>query len=202
MRAVIAQHKGGVGKTTLAVHIAGLISSRFKRTLLIDCDSQGDAFHFFTKKFPSEELTVETGMDHVDVTWNPNRKQFSNKGAFSEYANIVVDVDTRVTNALQVIVEAEPTLILIPIDNQQLSHVHGLQVLKMIESLESKFSVPSRKVFVAMGVNRNDLSLDGHTQFNIPYHNEFDRCLNESQYIWDISADLKYITGCFREILA
>lgn len=202
MRAVIAQHKGGVGKTTLAVHIAALVSSRFNRTLLIDCDSQGDAFHFFTKSFPSEELTIETGMDYVDVTWNPSRKQFSNKGAFSEYANIVVDVDTRVTNALQIIVEAEPTLILIPVDNQRLSHVHGLQVLEMIKSLEGKFSTPSRTVFVAMGVSRDDLSLDGHPKFSIPYLNEFDRCLNESEYIWNISDDLEYMSEHFRRILA
>lgn len=40
MIVVIAQHKSGVGKTTLAVHVAGTLSrGRFNKTLIVDCDS-------------------------------------------------------------------------------------------------------------------------------------------------------------------
>ena len=40
MKVVVAQHKGGVGKTTLATHVAGLLAeNELEKLLLIDCES-------------------------------------------------------------------------------------------------------------------------------------------------------------------
>ena len=35
MKIVVAQHKGGVGKTTLAVHVAGVLVNELDKVLLI-----------------------------------------------------------------------------------------------------------------------------------------------------------------------
>lgn len=194
MRVVIAQHKGGVGKTTLAVHVAATLSTgRFNKTLIVDCDSQGDSFRFFTSRFPEKTLELETGMDNVDAMWNPNREKFSTKSSFSEYSHIVVDVDTRVVNALQIILEAKPDVVLIPVDNQELSITHGKQVVAMINDHVGKFSYLAKVVFVQMG-SQWKLNPPCYT---IPYSKEFDHCLNNSDYIWNVNDDLEYMAKVF-----
>jgi chromosome partitioning protein len=40
-------HKGGTGKTTIAVHLAHFLASRQKRVLMVDCDTQGNATQIF-----------------------------------------------------------------------------------------------------------------------------------------------------------
>lgn len=199
MRVVIAQHKGGVGKTTLAVHVAAILSTgRFNKTLMVDCDSQGDSFRFFTKRFPERTLELKEGMDNVDALWNPDREKFSTKSAFSEYANLVVDVDTRVVNSLQIILEANPDVILIPVDRQQLSVVHGNQVVQMINEHAGRFAYPAKVIFVQMGCNW-DLK---PPNYNIPFSTDFDKCLNESVYIWNVGDNLKFIGEIFRGLIS
>jgi chromosome partitioning protein len=73
IRLVVANQRGGVGKTTAAVNYAWYLANKGMRTLLIDTDSQGSVgvmlnlkpkhyfSHFLINKFHLDECTVAAG---------------------------------------------------------------------------------------------------------------------------------------------
>jgi len=206
MKIVVAQHKGGVGKTTLAVHVAGVLAEDgFDKVLLIDCDSQADSFRFFTRNFPSKSMELEQGMDEIDVLWNEHREKLSKKQRFDEYDHIVVDIDTRVQNALQVITEIKPDIILVPVDRQYLSVEHLSEVLSLIARTEGIINYPNKVKIVQMGSQHNlDKKLSTlqnrpkYLDFSFFIPNleiEFNLSLRDCQYVWEypINIDIKTI---------
>ncbi|EIK4857319.1 ParA family protein [Salmonella enterica] len=198
MRIVVAQHKGGVGKTTLAVHVAGVLKSEYYKSYLIDCDSQGDAFRFFSGAVPQSSLEHKRGMDNVDVLWNPGRLKMNNKNAFSGYEHIVVDIDTRIENALSVILEINPDIVLLPVSNQFLSLIHAEDSVALIQRCEGIFGYNVKKLIVGMGTLNTTEKLQGYKRLNIDYISDFDRCHSERQYIWDLDDKYEYMYDVFK----
>jgi len=201
MKVLVAQHKGGVGKTTLSIHVAGILSSeRFSKTLLVDCDTQGDFFRFFSGFYPNEPLELVESPGGQDVIWNPNREKFSNKISFSGYNHIVVDVDTGITNSLQIFAEFAPDLVLVPINVQTLSIEHGRQLCNMLE--RSMHAFTSKIVIVQMGSSH-----DTHGAFPdypaelITYCSDFDKCVSGAGFIWDLDQNLKYFIDEFVRVV-
>lgn len=76
----IANQKGGVGKTTTAINLGAALGAFERRTLLVDCDPQGNAtrglglvasaphlYHVLTGDTPIREAIRESGFPNLDV---------------------------------------------------------------------------------------------------------------------------------------
>ncbi|HPX55226.1 MAG TPA: AAA family ATPase [Syntrophales bacterium] len=79
----IANQKGGVGKTTTAVNLSACLAVAEKKTLLIDCDSQGNAtsgmgvdkcliqdknlYHAMIGKISLQEAVIPTQIPNLDL---------------------------------------------------------------------------------------------------------------------------------------
>ncbi|HCE1990124.1 TPA: ParA family protein [Vibrio parahaemolyticus] len=196
MKIVIAQHKGGVGKTTLALHVAGILSEReLEETLLIDCDTQADSFYFLHGDYPREKLDL-CNNSCPQVLWNPDRTSLSKSGAYAKYDNIVVDIDTRIQNAMQVIMEVNPETVLIPVDDQFLAVHHLREAIDLVIDSVGKFMYPVNIVVVPMGVKDANLISEIRNitkEFNVnlspplPYlRNEFNASFRSRSYVWNL----------------
>lgn len=74
-----SNQKGGVGKTSLTIHLSGVIEEAGHKVLLIDLDPQGNLSSFFLDNIYDVDKTVrEVLVDEIDAACVLQKTRFSN----------------------------------------------------------------------------------------------------------------------------
>ena len=141
--------KGGVGKTTLAVHFADALARRERRVLLVDADPQGSALDWAASR-KSDPLFPVAGLPRASI-----HKELPTlaKG----YEMVVIDGPPRVYDVARSAIMASD-LILIPVQPSPYDVWAAKDIVDMIReaavykpSLKSAFVINRRIVNTALG---------------------------------------------------
>jgi chromosome partitioning protein len=193
-------HKGGVGKTELAVHVAGIFRQQFGKTLLIDCDSQADSwkFYFGAESSPPEGLRTACD-DRLAVIWQPEKQRVGTRAALSrEFEYIVIDVESALADTVQTLIQSQPDLVLVPVDNQHDALVNLKNPLAVIATLEQLTDAKIITRIVPMGVDHArvqaireriqslaDLPKNWQLWRRIPHVKKANLARKRRKYIWN-----------------
>jgi chromosome partitioning protein len=149
---------GGVGKTTLAVHVAGALQTKPSRILLIDCDDQADFWQFYSSDLPRQNKDVFF-KDNISVVWNRKREAIRRLAKPEQYDHIVLDMDSSLQNSVEMIVGSQPNLVLVPVNaSQKVKALRNLsRTLAVIAQLAEKTGNAPRTVIVPLGVKQAEV---------------------------------------------
>lgn len=137
----LLNQKGGVGKTTLAVHMATALSLRGRRVLLVDADPQGSALDWAASR---------QGDSLVPVIGLPTRTLHKEiRAHVSHYEDIVIDGPPRVNELARAAIIAAD-IVLIPVQPSP----YDVWAAKEIIELLSEASVFKEKQKSAFVINR------------------------------------------------
>lgn len=152
-------NKGGVGKTTLAVHIAALLGERTdgRRTLLVDCVDQHDAFTFFTREAPTKELEPIRISDSLAVTWNPDRAPLRKEIEHHEYDHIVIDLNSPQVDTVRTILQDDPDRLLLPINDQALADARIAETFEVLHRMQDRFGALFDVLLVPLGRRKGEV---------------------------------------------
>ena len=201
---VSAFNKGGVGKTTLAVHLAGILSSSLDRTLLIDCVDQHDAWDFFLRQSPMAENEVVYVCDRLSIIWNPDKRPLRQMVDLGEYDHTILDINSPNEDTVQTIADNHPNLVLLPINDQALGLQNLKKTLAVIAAMEQKAGYLQRNVIVPLGVYKHTIekrlleieikpdNLEVASRIR-KHPAEFSKALETGHFVWEFPqcADVK-----------
>lgn len=140
----IINQKGGVGKTTLSIHIASTLALGGKKVLLIDADAQRSALDWQSVREDEPLFTV------VGMPSNTIHKQV--KLLIDDYDFIVIDGPPRVYDVAKSCIAASD-VVLIPIQPSPYDVWSANEVVKLINEVKEPLS-GYKKIKPAFVINR------------------------------------------------
>ena len=146
----LLNQKGGVGKTTLAVHIATALAQRGHRVLMIDADPQGSALDWGASRGDDDPLFPIIGLPKATI-----HREVPKLAA--DYAFVVIDGPPRVYEVARSAIMASD-LVLIPVQPSPYDVWAAKEIVDLVreavvykENLKSAFVINRKIVNTAIG---------------------------------------------------
>lgn len=159
MKILCTHNNGGVGKTTLAVHIAGLLLEQGSDVLMLDCDDQADFWQFFSRGRKPRKHKDSHVLEDSTVIWNKRRESVTDVADPDGYAHVVLDIDSPLANTVEVIIGSQPNLVLVPINaSQERKALRNLpRTLKVLSDIGKNTGFNPKVVVVPLGVSEDSV---------------------------------------------
>lgn len=141
MKIAVLNQKGGVGKTTIAVHIATVLAARGDRVLLVDADPQGSALDWAAIR-EGEGLFTVVGLPKANLHRELN-------ALAKNYDHVVIDGPPRVYDVARSAIMAAD-LVLIPVQPSP----YDVWAAKEIVDLLQEASSFKESLKIAFTINR------------------------------------------------
>lgn len=205
-------HRGGVGKTTIAVHIAGILAGHYNnRVLVIDCDSQLDSFRFFTGERPDDDDTdLQEPSENISIIANRKRESVIYLTDTTEYDDIVFDIDSALPSTVEAIVHNFPDYILIPVKRDPYALEHVSDSLDIVIEGDILNFFPKVMV-IPIGVSKKKIKEyipSSYSRINLRIFRRIrnlnkirDRALDEGNFIWSYNGAEDFL-GYFHSLIA
>jgi len=190
----LQNQKGGVGKTTLSLHLAHYFTTSGARVLVVDADPQGSARDWLQARDTPAPFTL-VGLDRPTV-----HRDIEN--LLRDYDVVVIDAPPRVTDiARSAILAAD--LVIIPVQPSPLDVWAAQDTVRLVndaivykEALRSVFAINREIVNTAIG--RDVSSALGETQVpvlssHIAQRVAFAESLANGQTVFETKTDAKAV---------
>ncbi len=190
----LQNQKGGVGKTTLSLHLAHYFTTSGARVLVVDADPQGSARDWLQARDTPAPFTL-VGLDRPTV-----HRDIAN--LLRDYDVVVIDAPPRVTDiARSAILAAD--LVIIPVQPSPLDVWAAQDTVRLVndaivykEALRSVFAINREIVNTAIG--RDVSSALGETQVpvlssHIAQRVAFAESLANGQTVFETKTDAKAV---------
>ncbi|MFM5983518.1 MAG: ParA family protein [Sphaerospermopsis kisseleviana] len=206
------QHKGGAGKTTLAVHLAGILATQLNRILLIDCDTQQNSWFFYFGWKACTPLETKEYNDRLSIIWNPERETIKKIADYETYDHILFDMSTPLPDTVKIIVDNNPDIVFIPVTKHPWA-IEGLSdTLPVISELEEFAGFAPEVIIVPLGSYKHiiDRKLEDIPILPSSYkianrmkdlNKEVDKALNERNFVWNYPG-LENLNSYFGSLLS
>jgi chromosome partitioning protein len=164
MKILCIHFKGGVGKSTTAIHVVGALLPTNESILLIDGDRQVTSYQFFNEGLPPstyEPLQIDDQLSIVPLY--PAKPingallgERINRIKKTPYTHLVVDTTPDPGLGAQIIAEVQPDLIIIPIKHDDRGgHIQLTPLLQTIGQLRAFDLEPQIKILPLGGAAEN-----------------------------------------------